>query len=61
VESFFPSSMLIYIVQAASVLAAEKGPSVIDWEAIYGLMKDAIYGGRIDNPYDMRVLDSYLG
>jgi dynein heavy chain 2 len=32
----------------------------MDWDTIYGLMEDAIYGGRIDNPYDMRVLRSYL-
>lgn len=32
----------------------------IDWEAIYGLMEDAIYGGRIDNIHDMRVLRAYL-
>lgn len=32
----------------------------IDWEAIHGLMEDAIYGGRIDNAFDLRVLRSYL-
>jgi hypothetical protein len=32
----------------------------MDWEAIHGLMEDAIYGGRIDNAYDLRVLRSYL-
>lgn len=32
----------------------------IDWEAVHGLMVDAIYGGRIDNSYDFRVLKSYL-
>ena len=25
-----------------------------------GLMENAIYGGRVDNTYDMRVLTSYL-
>ena len=38
---------------------AEKGGR-IDWEAIHGLMEDAIYGGRIDNAQDVRVLRSYL-
>jgi len=32
----------------------------MDWEAIHGLMEDAIYGGRIDNYYDLRVLRAYL-
>ena len=26
----------------------------------YRLMEDAIYGGRVDNPYDVRVLKAYL-
>ena len=34
--------------------------SKMDWEAIHGLMEDAIYGGRIDNAYDLRVLRAYL-
>ena len=32
----------------------------INWEAVHGLMEDAIYGGRIDNAFDLRVLRSYL-
>jgi dynein heavy chain 2 len=32
----------------------------IDWEAIHGIMEDAIYGGRVDNAYDLRVLRTYL-
>ncbi|CAK4090165.1 unnamed protein product [Aphanomyces euteiches] len=32
----------------------------IDWQTIHGLMENAIYGGRIDNPYDLRVLRCYL-
>ena len=27
---------------------------------MHGLMENAIYGGRVDNAYDMRVLTSYL-
>jgi len=43
-------------------MAESKGASrgEMDWEAIHGLMEDAIYGGRIDNAYDMRVLRAYL-
>lgn len=32
----------------------------IDWETVRGLMVDAIYGGRVDNSCDMRVLTTYL-
>jgi len=32
----------------------------IDWNSMYGLMENAIYGGRIDNIYDVRVLSAYL-
>ncbi|TMW62553.1 hypothetical protein Poli38472_005171 [Pythium oligandrum] len=35
--------------------SAERG-SGIDWATLHGLMENAIYGGRIDNPYDLRVL-----
>ena len=27
---------------------------------MYGLMENAIYGGRVDNTFDMRVLKTYL-
>ena len=27
---------------------------------MHGLMENAIYGGRVDNVFDMRVLTSYL-
>ncbi|XP_022103094.1 cytoplasmic dynein 2 heavy chain 1-like isoform X1 [Acanthaster planci] len=30
------------------------------WDFIHGLFENAIYGGRVDNPFDMRVLRSYL-
>ena len=32
----------------------------MDWETIHGLMEDAIFGGRIDNAFDLRVLKAYL-
>jgi dynein heavy chain 2 len=30
------------------------------WEIVNGLLENAIYGGRVDNPFDMRVLRTYL-
>jgi len=32
----------------------------LDLDVVHGLMEDAIYGGRVDNPYDGRVLKAYL-
>lgn len=38
----------------------QRGGSTIDWEAVHGLMEDAIYGGRIENQLDLLVLRAYL-
>lgn len=36
-------------------------PSVApDWTAVHGLLENAIYGGRVDNEYDTRILRTYL-
>lgn len=52
------SADFVFVLQAVS---ASKGKDAkMDWEAIHGLMEDAIYGGRIDNAYDLRVLKAYL-
>lgn len=32
----------------------------IQWPFIHGLFEFAIYGGRVDNPFDTRVMESYL-
>eukprot|EP00117_Sycon_ciliatum_P036543 scpid1236/ scgid27488/ Cytoplasmic dynein 2 heavy chain 1; Dynein heavy chain isotype 1B len=40
------------------IARAEGGP--IPWEFMHGLMENAIYGGRIDNLFDIDVLRSYL-
>ena len=37
-----------------------KNSSKFQWETIHGLFKDAIYGGRIDNEFDLNVLATYL-
>lgn len=31
-----------------------------DWVTLHGIMETAIYGGRVDNIYDLRVLKTYL-
>ena len=47
------------MIQAAIESADESG-SPLDWATVHGLMMNAIYGGRIDNNYDYRVLEMYL-
>jgi hypothetical protein len=32
----------------------------IQWDYIHGLFDQAVYGGRVDNPVDTDVLQSYL-
>lgn len=36
------------------------GSKDFQWEFVHGLFENAIYGGRVDNFFDMRVLRSYL-
>ncbi|EEC18129.1 cytoplasmic dynein heavy chain, putative [Ixodes scapularis] len=38
-----------------------KESGTVEWEFLRGLFETAVYGGRVDNPFDMRVLRSYLG
>ena len=37
-----------------------KKSNKIQWKFIHGLFENAIFGGRLDNPFDMRVLISYI-
>ncbi|CAH1776602.1 unnamed protein product [Owenia fusiformis] len=32
----------------------------VKWNFVHGLLKFAIYGGRVDNTFDVRVMESYL-
>ena len=32
----------------------------ISWQKVYGILENAIYGGRIDNEFDLRVLKTYM-
>ncbi|XP_065833043.1 cytoplasmic dynein 2 heavy chain 1-like isoform X2 [Oscarella lobularis] len=41
-------------------LFAEAGTKPIQWEFVHGLLVNAVYGGRVDNTFDLRVLASYL-
>jgi hypothetical protein len=46
------------IVSIAVQQVAQKGP--FPWDFLRGLLENAIYGGRIDNRFDVQVLRAYL-
>lgn len=39
---------------------ANISPDRIPWQAIRRLLKETVYGGKIDNEYDQRLLDSFV-
>ena len=39
---------------------AHLGSAAVRWKFVHGLFENAIYGGRIDNSFDAKVLHSYL-
>lgn len=43
----------------ASVIQDSRGGSP-PWQKIYGILENAIYGGRVDNDFDLRVLRAYM-
>jgi len=48
------------LILSKSCIILLSGSGNIKWEFVHGLYENAIYGGRVDNIYDMRVLTSYL-
>lgn len=43
----------------ADIVNESKGNSP-QWQKVYGILENAIYGGRIDNNFDLRVLRAYI-
>jgi len=43
----------------SDILKEGQGRSIA-WQKVYGILENAIYGGRVDNEFDMRVLRSYM-
>ncbi|XP_037092634.1 cytoplasmic dynein 2 heavy chain 1-like [Pollicipes pollicipes] len=44
----------------ADILDRLVAMGTLRWDYVHGLMENAIYGGRVDNKFDLRVLVSYL-
>lgn len=39
---------------------AETKGGTPQWQKVYGILENAIYGGRVDNEFDLRVLRAYI-
>ncbi|KAF9514869.1 hypothetical protein BS47DRAFT_1392131 [Hydnum rufescens UP504] len=39
---------------------ANVDPAIIPWDAIRTLVKQSVYGGRVDSDFDQRILDSFV-
>jgi dynein heavy chain 2, cytosolic len=48
------------ILESAVARMVKTGSNVVQWDYIHGLFELAIYGGKIDDIYDQRVLKGYL-
>ena len=48
------------MVASKCVSVCRTGRGQIQWDFVHGLMEFAIYGGRVDNVFDMQVMVSYL-
>ena len=44
----------------SSICNSSQNAAAIPWNTVWGLMENAIYGGRIDNNNDIRILTTYL-
>ena len=38
----------------------ECGQAMPQWQKVYGILENAIYGGRVDNEFDIKVLRAYM-
>lgn len=49
-----------YWIDSSAKGKTNLAPENIPWVALRTLLGQTIYGGRIDNQFDMRLLDSFL-
>jgi len=50
------NQMLLFTLKGRSNLPPEKVP----WDALRTLLSQCIYGGRIDNDFDQRLMNSFI-
>lgn len=51
---------MVYKQQVACIFIFSYFSGDVKWNFIHGLFENAIYGGRVDNVWDIRVLTAYL-
>lgn len=52
----FPANHIAFYLQGRQNISPDKIP----WSALKTLMAQSIYGGRIDNEFDQRLLNTFL-
>lgn len=52
----FPANYIAFYLQGRQNISPDKIP----WSALKTLMAQSIYGGRIDNEFDQRLLNTFL-
>lgn len=45
---------------AADVVLLQSQNNTVDWKSIHGILENAIYGGRMETEFDVRILRTYL-
>ena len=56
----FSSADLRAGVSVVEGMLARAGGDRVPWAYVHGLIENSVYGGRVDNPSDARVLRAYL-
>lgn len=55
-KGLFPANYIAFYLQGRQNISPDKIP----WSALKTLMAQSIYGGRIDNEFDQRLLNTFL-
>eukprot|EP00658_Telonema_sp_P-2_P013521 TRINITY_DN15121_c0_g3_i2.p1 TRINITY_DN15121_c0_g3~~TRINITY_DN15121_c0_g3_i2.p1 ORF type:complete len:1979 (+),score=626.76 TRINITY_DN15121_c0_g3_i2:168-6104(+) len=48
------------IKSASDVVVQQSAGGKVDWKSIHGVLENAIYGGKMETEYDVRILRTYL-
>ena len=60
-EQSFPTIGWIFDISCFDISCfVVLGSGSVRWKFVHGLFENAIYGGRVDNTFDAKVLQSYL-
>ena len=53
-------AILSWAINEKLIFISCTGSGSVRWKFVHGLFENAIYGGRVDNTFDAKVLQSYL-